>query len=179
MKSEDFDGRFHTYAIGIKLAMGPNLQVCNPIAKTAPNLHWIKPAKLATPVSRLVPGCRPRNQAFWGLRRLAGLVYMTHNRPSAPPSIDWSQNQQVSRCFSPPGPSRRTFRGSAQILKDKAVARGIARDRCTLPRAAGACARAPHAQGRAWLAPLPLRLSVSGCIRIRAPRYFFIFNLYP
>ena len=41
MTSEDFDGRLHTYAIGIKLALGPNLQVCNPITKTAPNLHWI------------------------------------------------------------------------------------------------------------------------------------------
>ena len=60
----------------IKLALESNLQVCNPIAKTAPNLHWIKLAKLAIPVSRLGPGCRPRNQAFWGFRRLAGLVYM-------------------------------------------------------------------------------------------------------
>ena len=81
MTSEDFDGRLHTYAIGIKLALGSNLQVCNPIAKTAPNLHWIKLAKLAIPVSRLGPGCRPRNQAFWGLRRLEGLVYISYTYP--------------------------------------------------------------------------------------------------
>ena len=56
MTSEDFDGRLHTYAIGIKLALGPNLQVCNPITKTAPNLHWIKLAKLAIPVSRNAKG---------------------------------------------------------------------------------------------------------------------------
>ena len=28
MTSEDFDGRLHTYAIGIKLALGSNLQTC-------------------------------------------------------------------------------------------------------------------------------------------------------
>ena len=58
MTSEDFDGRLHTYAIGIKLALEPNLQVCNPIAKTAPNLHWTKLAKLAIPVSRFAIGPR-------------------------------------------------------------------------------------------------------------------------
>ena len=42
----------------------------------APNMHWTKLAKLAIPVSRLGPGCRPRNQSFWGLRRLGGLKYM-------------------------------------------------------------------------------------------------------
>ena len=37
MKSENFDGRLHTYAIGIKLALGSNLQtcnVCNQVCKT-------------------------------------------------------------------------------------------------------------------------------------------------
>ena len=68
MTSEDFDGRLHTYAIGIKLALGPNLQVCNPITKTAPNLHWIKLAKLAIPVSRLGPGLQIPGLANWGLR---------------------------------------------------------------------------------------------------------------
>ena len=33
MTSEDFDGRLHTYTIGIKLELGPNLHVCNPIAR--------------------------------------------------------------------------------------------------------------------------------------------------
>ena len=32
MTSEDFDGRLHTYAIGIKLALGPNLRVCTSLA---------------------------------------------------------------------------------------------------------------------------------------------------
>ena len=33
MTSEDFDGRLHTYTIGIKLELGPNLHVCNSIAR--------------------------------------------------------------------------------------------------------------------------------------------------
>ena len=53
MTSEDFDGQLHTYAIELKLALGPNFQVCNPITKTAPNLHWTKLTKRAIPVSRL------------------------------------------------------------------------------------------------------------------------------
>ena len=32
MTSEDFDGRLHTHAIGIKLALGPNLRVCTSLA---------------------------------------------------------------------------------------------------------------------------------------------------
>ena len=35
MTSEDFDGRLHTYAIGIKLALGPNLQNLRNGAKLA------------------------------------------------------------------------------------------------------------------------------------------------
>ena len=76
MTSGDFDGRLHTYAIGIKLALGPNLQVCNPITKTVPNLHWIKLAKLAIPVSRLGPGVQTQEYPFWGLRRLEALLYI-------------------------------------------------------------------------------------------------------
>jgi len=68
MTSEDFDGRLHTYAIGIKLPLGPNLQVCNPITKTVPNLHWIKLAKLAIPVFRKGPGVQIPGLANWGLR---------------------------------------------------------------------------------------------------------------
>ena len=67
MTSEDFDGRLHTYAIGIKLPLGSNLQVCNPITKTAPNLHWIKLAKLAIPVSRKGPGVQTQEYPFWGV----------------------------------------------------------------------------------------------------------------
>ena len=61
-------------ALGIKLALGPNLQVCNPITKTAPNLHWIKLAKLANPASRLGPRCRPKSIRFGGLD--AGLIHI-------------------------------------------------------------------------------------------------------
>ena len=71
MTSEDFDGRLHTYAIGIKLALGPNLQTCIGIQSNhqdgaAKLALGIKLAKLAIPVSRLGPGCRPRNQSFSG-----------------------------------------------------------------------------------------------------------------
>ena len=76
MTSEDFDGRLHTYAIGIKLALGPNLQVCNPITKTAPNLHWTKLAKLAIPVSRLGLGVQTPGLANWVVLCLPALVYI-------------------------------------------------------------------------------------------------------
>jgi len=56
MTSEDFDGRLHTYAIGIKLALIASLQVMHTYAIQSPNLHWTKLAKLAIPVSRLGPG---------------------------------------------------------------------------------------------------------------------------
>ena len=77
MTSEDFDGRLHTYAIGIKLALGPNLQVCNPITKTAPNLHWTKLAKLAIQVSRLGPRVQTPGLANWVVWCLPALVYIT------------------------------------------------------------------------------------------------------
>ena len=35
MTSEDFDGRLHTYAIEIKLALGSNLQTCKCISVAA------------------------------------------------------------------------------------------------------------------------------------------------
>ena len=47
MTSEDFDGRLHTYAIGIKL---PWDQTCK-YAQVRRNYTWIKLAKLAIPVS--------------------------------------------------------------------------------------------------------------------------------
>ena len=66
MTSEDFDGRLHTYAIGIKLALGSNLQVCTSLAPSWWNYTGIKLAKLAIPVSEKVPGCRPKNSRFGG-----------------------------------------------------------------------------------------------------------------
>ena len=76
MTSEDFDGRLHTYAIGIKLALEPNLQTCKCMQSGMQDLHWAKLAKLAIPVSRLGLGVQTRNQSFWGLRRLEPLVYI-------------------------------------------------------------------------------------------------------
>ena len=76
MTSEDFDGRLHTYAIGIKLALEPNLQTCKCMQSGMQDLHWAKLAKLAIPVSRLGLGVQTRNQSFWGLRRLEPLLYI-------------------------------------------------------------------------------------------------------
>ena len=76
MTSEDFDGRLHTYAIGIKLALEPNLQTCKCMQSGMQDLHWAKLAKLAIPVSRLGLGVQTRNQSFWGLRRLEPLIYI-------------------------------------------------------------------------------------------------------
>ena len=67
MTSEDFDGRLHTYAIGIKLALGSNLQVCTSFAPSWWNYTGIKLAKLAIPVSEKHPDCRPKNIRFGGL----------------------------------------------------------------------------------------------------------------
>ena len=66
MTSEDFDGRLHTHAIGIKLALGSNLQVCTSLAPSWWNYTGIKLAKLAIPVSEKVPDCRPKNTRFGG-----------------------------------------------------------------------------------------------------------------
>ena len=67
MTSEDFDGRLHTYAIGIKLALGSNLQVCTSLVPSWWNYTGIKLAKLAIPVSEKHPDCRPKNIRFGGL----------------------------------------------------------------------------------------------------------------
>ena len=59
----------------LAFAPRPNL---HRYAIQSPNLHWTKLAKLAIPVSRLGPGCRPRTviSHFGGVRRLEGLVYI-------------------------------------------------------------------------------------------------------
>ena len=58
MTSEDFDGRLHTYAIGIKLPLGSNLQVCTSLAPSWWNYTGVKLAKLAISVSEKVMDCR-------------------------------------------------------------------------------------------------------------------------
>jgi len=88
MTSEDFDGRLHTYAIGIKLALEPNLQTCKCMQSGMQDLHWAKLAKLAIPVSRLGLGVQTRNQSFWGLRRLEPLVYIGGLRAALTPKTD-------------------------------------------------------------------------------------------
>ena len=76
MTSEDFDGRLHTYAIGIKLALGPNLQTCKCMQSGMQDLHWAKLAKLAIPVSRLGPRVQTLRLPFWGVERLGATVYI-------------------------------------------------------------------------------------------------------
>ena len=84
MTSEDFDGRLHTYAIGIKLALEPNLQTCKCMQSGMQDLHWIKLAKLAIPVSRLGPRVQTPEYPFWGDKRLAALLYIYISR-----SVGW------------------------------------------------------------------------------------------
>ena len=67
MTSEDFDGRLHTYAIGIKLPLGSNLQVCTSLAPSWWNYTGIKLAKLAIPVSEKDQVCSPVIKAFGGV----------------------------------------------------------------------------------------------------------------
>ena len=76
MTSEDFDGRLHTYAIGIKLALEPNLQTCKCMQSGMQDLHWAKLAKLAIPVSRLGPRVQTPELANWVVLCLPPLVYM-------------------------------------------------------------------------------------------------------
>ena len=123
MTSEDFDGRLHTHAIGIKLALGSNLQVCNPITKTAPNLHWIKLAKLAIPVSRKGPGVQTQEYPFWGVRRLIGLIYIKRKRP-------W--------CVE------RSRRGGERARGESAIRESTRRDRHEPRRPRVASAARPH-----------------------------------
>jgi len=78
MTSEDFDGRLHTYAIGIKLALEPNLQTCKCMQSGMQDLHWAKLAKLAIPVSRLGLGVQTPGLANWVVLCLPPLVYMAN-----------------------------------------------------------------------------------------------------
>ena len=104
MTSEDFDGRLHTYAIGIKLALGSNLQTCIGMQSNRQDgakLALDQTCKTCNPSVRLGPGCRPRNQAFWGLRRLGGVVYINEKRTKggAHTGVSASVYSQVVRQF--------------------------------------------------------------------------------
>ena len=74
--SEDFDGRLHTYAIGIKLALGPNLQDLRNGAKLALDQTFAKLVQSQCP--DWAPGCRP-NICFGGLDGSpASYIFMRH-----------------------------------------------------------------------------------------------------
>ena len=72
MTYEDFDGRLNTYAIGIKLTLGPNLQVCNPnlqLRQDGAKLALAQTCKTCSPsvpsadpgvILRVKPARRPR-----------------------------------------------------------------------------------------------------------------------
>ena len=67
MTSEDFDGRLHTYAIGIKLALGPNLQDLQMYAIRYARLALDQTCKTCNPSVRKGPGLQTQEYPFWGV----------------------------------------------------------------------------------------------------------------
>ena len=62
--------------LGSNLHWDQTCKTCKCMQSGMQDLHWFKLAKLAIPVSRLGPSLQPRNQGFWGGRRLIGLIYI-------------------------------------------------------------------------------------------------------
>ena len=85
LTSGDFDGRLHTYAIGIKLPPGSNLQVCTSLAPSWRNYTGIKLAKLAIPVSEKDQVCSPVIGALGGYSGWEPSYIYEGFEPSYPP----------------------------------------------------------------------------------------------
>lgn len=67
MTSEDFDGRLHTYAIGIKLPLGSKLASMHKFGAVLVELHWDQTCKTCNPSVRKGPGLQTQEYPFWGV----------------------------------------------------------------------------------------------------------------
>ena len=69
MTYEDFDGRLHTYAIGIKLTLESNVQECNPnlqLRRDGAKLALAQTCKTCSPSVPWDPGADPVISHFGG-----------------------------------------------------------------------------------------------------------------